>query len=59
MSFAFYIFVPISVQKMIYLRTIQKITPMDISVSETINQKTYQKKFRGASAPLAPLDLPM
>ena len=27
---------------------------MDVSVSGTIDQKTYLKKFRGASAPLAP-----
>jgi len=33
---------------------------MDVSVSETIDQKTYLKKFRGASAPLAPsLDPPI
>jgi len=32
---------------------------MDVSVSGTIDQKTYLKKFRGASAPLAPLDPPM
>jgi len=29
---------------------------MDVSVSENIGQKTYLKNFRGASAPLAPLD---
>jgi len=38
---------------MVYLNGIQKITPMDVSVSGTIDQKTYLKKFRGASAPLA------
>jgi len=27
---------------------------MDVSVPGTIDQKTYLKKFRGASAPLAP-----
>jgi len=32
---------------------------MDVSVSETIDQKTYLKKFRGVSAPLASLDPPM
>jgi len=33
---------------------------MDVSVSETIDQKMYLKKFRGASAPLAlPLDPPV
>jgi len=52
--FAFNIFVPIPVLEMVYLKTIQKITPMDISVSGTIDQKTYLKKFRGTSAPLAP-----
>jgi len=26
---------------------------MDVSASETIDQKTYLKKIRGASAPLA------
>ena len=33
---------------------------MDVSVSETIDQKMYLKKFRGASAPLVtPLNPPM
>jgi len=27
---------------------------MDVSVSETMDQKTYLRKFRGALAPLAP-----
>jgi len=31
---------------------------MDASVAETIDQETYLKKFKGASAPLAPLDPP-
>jgi len=44
---------------MVYLKAIQKITPMDVSVPENIGQKTYLKKIRGASAPLAPLDPPM
>jgi len=35
------------VLEMVYLKTIQKITPMDVSVSGTIDQKTYLKKFRG------------
>jgi len=35
------------VQEMVYLLAIQKITPMDVSVSITIDQKTYLKKFRG------------
>ena len=32
---------------------------MYVSVSGTIDQNAYQKKFRGASAPLDPLDPPM
>ena len=32
---------------MVDLKFIQKITPMDVSVSETTDQKTYQKKIRG------------
>jgi len=43
---------------MVYLKVIQKITPMDVSVSENMGQKTCLKKFRGASSPLAPLDPP-
>jgi len=39
---------------MVYLKAIQKITPMDVSVSGTIDQRTYLKKFGRASAPLAP-----
>jgi len=46
-----YYFRPYLVQKMVYLKVIQKITPMDVSVSENICRKTYLKKFRGASAP--------
>jgi len=53
-SFAFNIFVPIPVQEMVYLKAIQKITPMDVSVSGTINQKTYLKKFKGNFSPLDP-----
>jgi len=30
---------------MVYLKAIKKISPMDVSVSETIDQKTYLKKF--------------
>jgi len=45
-SFAFNIFVPISVQEMVYLKAIQKSTPIGVSVSGTIDQKTYMKKFR-------------
>jgi len=45
---------------MVYLQAIQKITPMDVSVSGTISQKSYLKKFRrGSSALLAPLVPPM
>jgi len=32
---------------------------MDVSVSGTIDQKTYLKNFREASTPLAPLDPPV
>jgi len=32
---------------------------MDVFLSGTIDQKTYLKKFRGASDPLVPLDPPM
>jgi len=50
-SFEFNIFVLIPVQAMVYLTLIELvygiITPMDVYVSETINQKTYMKKFRG------------
>ena len=53
-SFAFIIFFPIPVQEMVYLKAIQKSAPMGVSVSGTTDQKTYLKKFRGASAPLAP-----
>jgi len=58
-SFAFNIFVLIPVQEMVHLKVIQKITPMDVSVSENIGQKTYLKKFRGDFSPLSPLDPPM
>jgi len=53
-------FVPIPVQEMVYLKAIQKITPMDVSVSGTIDQKTYLDKFRGGlQPPQPPLDPPM
>jgi len=55
-SFALNIFVPIPVQEMVCLKTIQKLTPVDVSVSATIDQKTYLKKLGGPSALLAPLD---
>jgi len=32
---------------------------MNVSVSGTIDQKTYLKKFRGAQPPYSPLDPPM
>jgi len=45
---------------MVYLKVIQKITQMDVSVSGTIDQNPYLKILGGASAPLAPpLDPPM
>jgi len=36
---------------MVYLKAIQKIIPMDVSVSVTIDQKPYLKKVRGDLAP--------
>ena len=39
---------------MVDLKAIQKITPMDVSVSGTIDKKHIWKKLGGASAPLAP-----
>jgi len=42
------------VQELVHFKAIQKITPMDVSVSGTIDQKTYLKKLKGVSAPLAP-----
>jgi len=41
-------------QEMVYLKAIQTSAPMGVSVSGTTDQKTYLKKFRGASALLAP-----
>jgi len=40
MSFAFNIFIHIPVQQMVYLKAIKKITPVDVSVMATIDQKT-------------------
>jgi len=40
-------------QEMVYLKAIQKIPPIGVSASGTTDQKTYLKKFREASAPLA------
>jgi len=43
------------VKEMVYLKSIQKITPTDVSVSGTIYQKMHLKEFRGGgSALLAP-----
>jgi len=50
-SLAFNIFVPIPVQEMVCLKAIQKIIPMDVSVSGTIDQKTYLKRFRWVQPP--------
>jgi len=48
------------VQEIVYLKAVQKITPMDVSVPGTIDQKTYLKKFREGFSPLSlPLDPPM
>jgi len=59
-TFVFDIFVPIPAQEMVYLKAIQKNTPMKVSLSETINQKTYLKKIGGGFSPLSPtLDPPM
>ena len=52
--YAFNIFVPIPVLEMVYLKTIQKITPMDVSVSGTVDQKAYLIKFRGGFSPVSP-----
>jgi len=41
-------------QETVYLKTIQKITPMDVSVSGTIDEETYPKKFRGGFSRLSP-----
>ena len=54
LSYAFDIFVLIPVQEMVCLKVIQKITPMDVSVSETMDQKTYLRKFRRSFSPLSP-----
>jgi len=39
------------VQEMVYLKVMQKITPVDISVAGTINQKRYLQKLRGIQSP--------
>ena len=53
-TFTFNIFVPITVQEVVYLKAIQKITLMDVSVTGTIDQKTYLQKFNGGFSPLSP-----
>jgi len=55
-SFAFKYFrpYPCATNGLCYVMAIQKITPMDVSVSGTIDQTPYLKKFRGVSAPLDP-----
>jgi len=40
---------------MVYLKTIQKITPKDVAVSGTIDGETYLKKFKGVFSPLSAL----
>ena len=47
----FHIFIPITGQEMVYLKAIQKITPVDVYVSGTIDQETYLKKFREGLQP--------
>jgi len=39
---------------MVYLRLSKKITPMDVSVSGTIDKILYLKKFMGGFSPLIP-----
>ena len=51
---AFNIFVLIPVQEMVYLKVIQKIMRMDISVSVSIGQKPYLKIFLGGIQPPYP-----
>ena len=53
-SFALNIFVSITVEEMVYLKAIQKMTPMDFSISGNIDHKTYLTKFRGGLQPLSP-----
>jgi len=37
---------------MVYLKAIQKITPLEVSVSENIDEKKYLKKIKGGLQPL-------
>jgi len=49
------IFALISVKEMVYLKAVQKKSPLWLFLRrETIDQKTYLIKFRGSSAPLDP-----
>jgi len=50
-SFASNIFVRIPVQGMVYLKAIQKITPMNVSVSWTFDQKRIWKNVGGLQPP--------
>jgi len=48
------------VQEMVYLKAVQKVIPMDVSLSGSMEEKTHPKNFTGCSTPLArPLDPPM
>jgi len=58
-NFAFSIYVPIRVQEMVYLKAIQKITPMNVSVSGTIDQTRIWKHLGGLQPPYPPLNPPM
>jgi len=46
-------------KKWFIYRLYEKFSPVDVSVSETMDQKTYLRKFRRSSVPLAPLDPPV
>jgi len=50
-GFAFNIFVPIPEQEMVCLKAIQKNHTNGHDCVWNIDQKSYLKKFRGASAP--------
>jgi len=39
---------------MVYLKAVQKSTPIAVSVSGTIDQKTYLKNLGGGFSPLSP-----
>ena len=57
--FVFNILDPTLCKKWFYLKAIQKITPMDVSLLATIDQKAYLKKFMGLRPPSHPWDPPM